>query len=115
MIKTQTCKSVAILIDSCSLFLLQDNPIFRIAILVYLRFYIVIFKEKVNEFLEFKEIDSLIVHSLISKIEVGYRDNPKTIKIYYKFIDDSISNQYGFKTTCSIILGVIVKSLLELQ
>jgi site-specific recombinases, DNA invertase pin homologs len=49
-------------------------------------------KEKVNEFLEFKEIDSLIVHSLISRIEVGYRDNPRTIKIYYKFIDDSISN-----------------------
>ena len=72
-------------------------------------------KEKVNEFLEFKELNSLIVHSLISRIEVGYRDNPRTIKIYYKFIDDSISNQYGFKTTCSIILGVIVKSLLELQ
>lgn len=49
-------------------------------------------KEKVNEFLEFKEIDSLIVHSLISRIEVGYRDNPRTIKIFYKFIDDSISN-----------------------
>lgn len=45
-------------------------------------------KRKVNEFLEFKEIDSLIVHSLISRIEVGYRDNPRTIKIYYKFIDD---------------------------
>ena len=49
-------------------------------------------KEKVNEFLEFKELNSLIVHSLISRIEVGYRDNPRTIKIYYKFIDDSISN-----------------------
>ena len=49
-------------------------------------------KEKVNEFLEFKEIDSLIVHSLISRIEVGYRDNPRTIKIFYKFIDDTISN-----------------------
>ena len=49
-------------------------------------------KEKVNEFLEFKEIDSLMIHSLISRIEVGYRDNPRTIKIYYKFIDDSISN-----------------------
>ena len=47
---------------------------------------------KVNEFLEFKELNSLIVHSLISRIEVGYRDNPRTIKIYYKFIDDSISN-----------------------
>lgn len=47
-------------------------------------------KEKVNEFLEFKEIDSLIVHSLISRIEVGYRDNPRTIKIYYKFIDDTL-------------------------
>ena len=52
---------------------------------------------------------------LISRIEVGYRDNPKTIKIYYKFIDDSISNYYGFKTTCDIILGVIVKRRLELQ
>ncbi|MDD7735950.1 MAG: DUF4368 domain-containing protein [Bacillales bacterium] len=41
-------------------------------------------KEKVNEFLEFKELNSLIVHLLISKIEVGYRDNPRTIKIYYK-------------------------------
>ena len=51
-----------------------------------------LFKEKVNEFLEFKELNSLIVHSLISRIEVGYRDNPRTIKIYYKFIDDSISN-----------------------
>ena len=49
-------------------------------------------KEKVNEFLEFKELNSLIVHSLISRIEVGYRDNQRTIKIYYKFIDDSISN-----------------------
>ena len=49
-------------------------------------------KEKVNEFLEFKELNSLIVHSLISRIEVGYRDDPRTIKIYYKFIDDSISN-----------------------
>ena len=49
-------------------------------------------KEKVNEFLEFKELNSLIVHSLISRIEVGYRDNPRTIKIYYKFINDSISN-----------------------
>ena len=49
-------------------------------------------KEKVNEFLEFKELNSLIVHSLISRIEVGYRDNLRTIKIYYKFIDDSISN-----------------------
>ena len=49
-------------------------------------------KEKVNEFLEFKEIDSLMIHSLISRIEVGYRNNPRTIKIYYKFIDDSISN-----------------------
>ena len=49
-------------------------------------------KEKVNEFLEFKELNSLIVHSLISRIEVGYRDNPRTIKIYYKFIDYSISN-----------------------
>ncbi len=49
-------------------------------------------KEKANEFLEFKELNSLIVHSLISRIEVGYRDNPRTIKIYYKFIDDSISN-----------------------
>ena len=49
-------------------------------------------KEKVNEFLEFKELNSLIIHSLISRIEVGYRDNPRTIKIYYKFIDDSISN-----------------------
>ena len=49
-------------------------------------------REKVNEFLEFKELNSLIVHSLISRIEVGYRDNPRTIKIYYKFIDDSISN-----------------------
>ncbi len=48
-------------------------------------------KEKANEFLEFKELNSLIVHSLISRIEVGYRDNPRTIKIYYKFIDDSIS------------------------
>ncbi len=44
-------------------------------------------KEKVNKFLEFKELNSLIVHSLISRIEVGYRDNPRTIKIYYKFID----------------------------
>ena len=41
---------------------------------------------------EFKELNSLIVHALISRIEVGYRDNPWTIKIYYKFIDDSISN-----------------------
>ena len=49
-------------------------------------------KEKVNEFLDFKELNSLIVHSLISRIEVGYRDNPRTIKIYYKFINDSISN-----------------------
>ena len=49
-------------------------------------------KEKVNEFLEFKELNFLIVHSLISRIEVGYRDNPRTIKIYYKFINDSISN-----------------------
>jgi len=49
-------------------------------------------KEKVNEFLEFKELNSLIVHSLISRIEVGYREVPRTIKIYYKFIDDSISN-----------------------
>ena len=49
-------------------------------------------KEKVNEFLEFKELNSLIVNSLISRIEVGYRDNPRTIKIYYKFIDESISN-----------------------
>ena len=49
-------------------------------------------KEKVNEFLEFKEIDSLMIHSLISRIEIGYRDNPRTIKIYYKFINDSISN-----------------------
>lgn len=49
-------------------------------------------KEKVNEFLGFKELNSLIVHSLISRIEVGYRDNPRTIKIYYKFIDESISN-----------------------
>lgn len=48
--------------------------------------------KKVNEFLEFKELNSLIVHSLISRIEVGYRDNPRTIKIYYKFIDDFISN-----------------------
>ena len=49
-------------------------------------------KEKVNEFLEFKELNFLIVHSLTSRIEVGYRDNPRTIKICYKFIDDSISN-----------------------
>ena len=49
-------------------------------------------KEKVNEFLEFNELNSLIVHSLISRIEVGYREVPRTIKIYYKFIDDSISN-----------------------
>ena len=49
-------------------------------------------KEKVNEFLEFKELNSLIVHSFIFRIEVGYIDNPMTIKIYYKFIDDSISN-----------------------
>ena len=47
-------------------------------------------KEKVNEFLEFKELNSLIVHSLISRIEVGYRDNPRTIKIYYKFIDTTL-------------------------
>ena len=47
-------------------------------------------KEKVNEFLEFKELNSLIVHSLISRIEVGYRDNLRTIKIYYKFIDDTL-------------------------
>ena len=47
-------------------------------------------KEKVNEFLEFKELNSLIVHSLISRIEVRYRDNPRTIKIYYKFIDDTL-------------------------
>ena len=47
-------------------------------------------KEKVNEFLEFKELNSLIVHSLISRIEVGYRDNPRTIKIYYKFIDGTL-------------------------
>ena len=47
-------------------------------------------KEKVNEFLEFKELNSLIVHSLISIIEVGYRDNPRTIKIYYKFIDTTL-------------------------
>ena len=45
---------------------------------------------KVNEFLEFKELNSLIVHSLISRIEVGYRDNPRTIKIYYKFIDTTL-------------------------
>ncbi len=37
-------------------------------------------KEKVNEFLEFKELDSEIIHSLISKVKVGYRDNPRTIK-----------------------------------
>ena len=49
-----------------------------------------LFKEKVNEFLEFKELNSLIVHSLISRIEVGYRDNPRTIKIYYKFIDTTL-------------------------
>lgn len=49
-------------------------------------------KEKVNEFLEFKELNSLVVHSLISRIEVGYREVPRTIRIYYKFIDDSISN-----------------------
>ena len=47
---------------------------------------------KVNEFLEFKELNSLIVHSLISRIEVGYRDNPRTIKIYYKFIDTTLKN-----------------------
>ena len=47
-------------------------------------------KEKVNEFLEFKELNSLIVHSFISRIEVGYRDNPRTIKIYYKFIDGTL-------------------------
>ena len=46
-------------------------------------------KEKVNEFLEFKEINFLIVHSLISRIKVGYRDNSRTIKIYYKFLDDT--------------------------
>ena len=45
---------------------------------------------KVTE--EFKELNSLIVHSLISRIEVRYRDNPRTSKINYKFIDDSISN-----------------------
>ena len=32
---------------------------------------------KVNEFLEFKELNSLIVHS-------------RTIKIYYKFIDTTL-------------------------
>ncbi len=47
-------------------------------------------KEKVNEFLKFKELNSLIVHSLISRIEVGYRDNPRTIKIYYKYIDTTL-------------------------
>ena len=40
---------------------------------------------------------------VISRIEVGYRDNPRTIKIYYKFIDDSISNYYGFKAFYGII------------
>jgi len=47
-------------------------------------------KEKVNEFLEFKELNSTIIHSLISRIEIGYRDEPRIIKIYYRYINDSL-------------------------
>lgn len=47
-------------------------------------------KEKVNEFLEFKELNSTIIHSLISRIEIGYIDEPRIIKIYYMYINDSL-------------------------
>ena len=39
-----------------------------------------------------KQFKKLKITSLISRIEVGYRDNSSTIKIYYKLIDDSILN-----------------------
>ena len=55
-------------------------------------FIILVKSEKAAERVMASVTSSLIVHSLISRIEVGYRDNPRTIKIYYKFIDDSISN-----------------------
>ena len=45
-------------------------------------------KEQINEFLEFKDLDSKMVHSLISRIEIGYREEPREIKIYYKFVND---------------------------
>ena len=40
-----------------------------------------------EEFLT-KLLERKHVHSFISRIEVGYRDNLKTTKIYYKFICD---------------------------
>ena len=46
-------------------------------------------KEVVNKTLDLEEPTVALIQSLISRIEVGYRRNPREIKICYRFIEDS--------------------------